>query len=304
MRSDLLPASTDSAALEYEMQARWSCNKRQPDPTMNKIAGQTLVFLDVETTGLSAWFGDRVCEIAALRTQGGQIIETFHSLVNPERAISPGAARVNGLSDEELRQAPRFAEIAGQVAAILENAILVCHNAPFDLAFIDCEFNRLGLPFSAERVIDTLTVARAAFDFPSNSLQVIADFLDIEVEQAHRALADVMTTRTVFRHMLSEFEDAGLDLLESFQESYSSPRPHLDWLNLPEALQNAIRAKKPVAICYRDARGSESQRTITPLEAFDIQGAVYITAYCHLRQEERNFRLDRIIEVLENSSDP
>lgn len=266
-----------------------------------KTDDQTLVFLDVETTGLSAWFGDRVCEIAAIRTQGKQIVETFHSLVNPERPISPGAARVNGLTDEELILAPSFAEIAGQVAAFLQNATLVCHHAPFDLGFIDCEFYRLGLPFTAERVIDTLAIARAAFDFPSNSLQTIADCLDIEVHQAHRALADVMTTRAVFHCMQHELESEGLDLLESFQESYSSRLSNPVVVNLPEMLQNAIREKKPVAIRYMDARGAESMRTITPTQAFELQGAAYLSAFCHLRQAERNFRLDRITEVLETS---
>jgi DNA polymerase III epsilon subunit-like protein len=61
---------------------------------MGKLASSTLAFLDVETTGLSPWFGDRICEIAILRCRGNEIIDTFDTLVNPERSISPGANRL------------------------------------------------------------------------------------------------------------------------------------------------------------------------------------------------------------------
>jgi DNA polymerase III epsilon subunit-like protein len=69
---------------------------------MDNLGSRTLAFLDTETTGLSAWFGDRICEIAILRCQGEEIIDSFDTLVNPARPISPGAARVNGLTDAEL----------------------------------------------------------------------------------------------------------------------------------------------------------------------------------------------------------
>jgi len=87
---------------------------------MDNLDSRTLAFLDVETTGLSSWFGDRICEIAILRCQGMEILDCFDTLVNPIRPISPGAARVNGLMDADLTGAPTFAEIAGQVTPRLE----------------------------------------------------------------------------------------------------------------------------------------------------------------------------------------
>ncbi|MER3515023.1 MAG: DNA polymerase III subunit epsilon, partial [Chloroflexota bacterium] len=80
----------------------------------------TIAVIDVETTGLIAALGDRVCEIAVLRCQGGREVARFESLVNPERPISPGAARVNGLSDAMVRAALRFAEVLGTVEALVQ----------------------------------------------------------------------------------------------------------------------------------------------------------------------------------------
>ncbi len=75
---------------------------------MSILDSRTLAFLDVETTGLSAWFGDRICEIAILRCRGEEILDSFDTLVNPARPISPGAARVNGLTDAELAECARL----------------------------------------------------------------------------------------------------------------------------------------------------------------------------------------------------
>src|SRR5262245_36923007 len=99
-----------------------------------------LVFLDTETTGLSPRFGDRVVEVALARFRG-DVMENFYSaLVNPERSISPGATRVHGIADRDVADAPRFREIAQQVYTEMEGAVLVGHNARFDLGFISNEF--------------------------------------------------------------------------------------------------------------------------------------------------------------------
>jgi len=75
---------------------------------MDNLDSRTLAFLDVETTGLSSWFGDRLCEIAILRCRGQEILDSIDTLVNPARPVSPGAARVNGLTDAELAWVSSF----------------------------------------------------------------------------------------------------------------------------------------------------------------------------------------------------
>jgi DNA polymerase III subunit epsilon len=260
----------------------------------NKLDSLTLAFLDTETTGLSYWFGDRICEIALLRCRGDEVITSFDSLVNPSRPISPGAARVNGLTDAELTEAPSFAEIAGQVKPLLENAILVCHNAPFDLGFVSNEFNRLGQLFPPVEVIDTLLLARQYFTFPSNSLQAIADALNLERSGAHRALADILTTRAVLDRFLAKLGDLPL---EELIHTWSAPVAVSAAVDLPPQLQEALASQRDLFIRYVDQKGHATGRWITPKQVLVLKDYIYVAAHCHLRNEERNFRLDRIAEM-------
>lgn len=261
---------------------------------MGKLASRTLAFLDVETTGLSPWFGDRICEIAILRTEGDAILDTFDTLVNPERPLSPGAARVNGLTEIDLADAPRFAEIAAQVSLWLEDAILVCHNAPFDLAFVSSELNRLGHKFPPVEVIDTLLLAREHFSFASNSLQAIADVLNIDRSGAHRALADTLTTRAVLEHFLSRLKRVAL---EEIVYTYTSPLGMPASPDLPPLIQEALASQKRIFIHYVDQKGRESQRWISPKQVLILNDYIYVSAHCHLRDQDRSFRLDRIVEM-------
>lgn len=163
-----------------------------------------LAFLDVETTGLSAGYGDRVCEIAILRLPPKGKAKKWQSLVNPQRNISYGASMVNGITNEMVSSAPLFDDIAGNVYELIEDAVVVCHNAPFDLSFIYSEFKHSGFCLPDFQVIDTLQIARNYFKFPSNKLGSIADYMGIKPNNQHRALADVQTTCKIFKRMLSD----------------------------------------------------------------------------------------------------
>lgn len=261
---------------------------------MSSLSSRTLAFLDTETTGLSPWFGDRICEIAILRCQGETLLDSFETLVNPHRPLSPGAARVNGLTELDLADAPLFAEIAPQVKLWLEDAIVVCHNAPFDLSFVHNEFNRLGQSFPPVTVIDTLALARSHFGFPSNGLQAIAAALGLERPGAHRALADVMTTRAVLEHFLVKLKRLPLEELVSV---YTPPVAEPVVLDLPPLLEQALAAKKRLFIHYIDQKGTETRRWITPRQILAQNDYFYVFAHCHLRDEDRSFRLDRIVEM-------
>jgi len=261
---------------------------------MGKLASRTLAFLDVETTGLSPWFGDRICEIAILRTEGDAILDTFDTLVNPERPLSPGAARVNGLTEIDLADAPLFAGIAAQVSLWLEDAILVCHNAPFDLSFVSSELNRLGHKLPPLEVIDTLQLARQHFAFASNGLQAIADALSIDRSGAHRALADTLTTRAVLEHFLSRLKRVPL---EEIVTTYTSPLVMPASPDLPPLIQEALVGQKRLFIHYVDQKGRESQRWISPKQVLILHDYIYVSAHCHLRDQDRSFRLDRITEM-------
>ncbi|MBC8506091.1 MAG: WYL domain-containing protein [Anaerolineales bacterium] len=264
---------------------------------MIDIKPYIFAFLDVETTGLSAWFGDRVCEIAIERVHRNEIQDTFTTLVNPEREISPGAARVNGLTNDDLCDAPRFAEIANRVESLLADAVIVCHNSPFDLGFIDNEFSRLEEKFKAPQVVDTLWLAREFFYFDSNSLGSIAEELEISTPNAHRALGDVVTTRRVFQHFLRELSKEGFTHLDELVSGYVSQYKSPDEILLPPIIEEALKNGERLHITYKNQKGGQSKRWITLKQVLTAYNSTYLIAYCHLRESERNFRLDRIVEM-------
>ena len=142
---------------------------------MFDLSNARFAFLDIETTGLSPWFGDRICQIAIVLTEGKRIKRTVDLLLNPERDLSPAAFYINGLDESKLSASPRFEEITEQLEASLKDAVIVCHNAKFDIQFLDNEYRKLGRSVEYPNLIDTLVLAREYFDLPSYSLQHLAE---------------------------------------------------------------------------------------------------------------------------------
>lgn len=148
------------------------------------------IVLDTETTGLNPRSGDRVIEIGCVELQNRRLTgNNFHSYVNPERDSEDGALAVHGLTTEFLSDKPKFAEIADELRSYLKGAQIIIHNAPFDVAFLDAEFGRLGIPRFQEHVtdiVDTLVRAKAMHPGKRNSLDALCDRYG--VSNAHRAL--------------------------------------------------------------------------------------------------------------------
>ncbi len=258
-----------------------------------------LSFFDVETTGLTPRYGDRICEVAVLRSYGGEI-KSFESLVNPQCPISPGASSVNRITDRMVRDAPLFEAVVPQVLELLEGAVIVCHNAPFDLGFLSKELELLHIKMVDSPVIDTLRLARKCYDFPSNSLGNVARYLSISMDIEHRAMADVHITRAVLSHFLDDFAGQGITRLGqvlALQGARRQPPRQRGPVALPPILEEAIQLKKDVWLRYVSRGGEVTERMVEPKEIVAYNDYLYLVAYCHLRQDERKFRLDRIVEL-------
>ena len=140
----------------------------------------TFAVFDVETTGLNPAYGHRVCEVAVLRLRGGEEPASFESLVYPERSVSEGAFRVNHITPEMLAGAPTFDAISDLLLELMEDAVLVGHNAPFDLGFLTAELEIARRPPPEGPVVDTLALARRAYGLPRNSLEALSDALAVD----------------------------------------------------------------------------------------------------------------------------
>ncbi len=146
------------------------------------------IFLDTETTGLSAADGDRIIEIGCIEYDNRRPTgRTLHHYVNPQRSSHPDAVRVHGITDDFLADKPPFAAVADEVLDFIAGADLVIHNAAFDVGFLDAELKRLDKPRTATlagRITDSLLMARETFPGKANSLDALCRRL--EVDNSHR----------------------------------------------------------------------------------------------------------------------
>ncbi len=165
------------------------------------------VFLDTETTGLSAESGDRIVEIGCIELDNRRHTgRTLHHYVNPQRSSHPDAVRVHGITDEFLADKPPFASIVDELLAFVEGAEIIIHNAAFDVAFLDAELVRLNRPRFAQhvaRVSDSLLMAREMFPGKGNSLDALCKRLEVDNSQRelHGALLDAGLLAEVYLRM-------------------------------------------------------------------------------------------------------
>jgi DNA polymerase III subunit epsilon len=253
-------------------------------------------FLDLETTGLSPWFGDRICEVGLVLTEGKRMRDTYQRLVNPGRELSLAAASTNGLTDAQLATAPPFETVIDELSDYLQDTVVVCHNAQFDLQFLDSEFRRIGREVQIPNLIDTLIIAREHFDLPSYTLLSLAEAFNVPMDSSHRALADALTDRGVFFGMMDAIQPPG-GSLDDFIGIYNSPAWPNDDIHLPTELSEAVQSGRRLLISYVDGKGNRSKRWVTPYQVIGLADYLYLHAYCHMRKAERSFRLDRIIDL-------
>ncbi len=165
-----------------------------------------LIMLDTETTGLSPLHGDRMVEIGAIRVSRRKIRKdnVFHYRLNPGRPIPEEVVRIHGISDADVKDAPRFAEVAEAFLSFIAGATLVIHNAPFDLGFLMNELRLAKLPGMAQApTIDSLGFARKKHPGQRNSLDALCDryHIDRSRRTLHGALLDAELLAEVYLAM-------------------------------------------------------------------------------------------------------
>jgi DNA polymerase-3 subunit epsilon len=167
------------------------------------------IVLDTETTGLDAKGGDRLIELGCVeivnRIPTG--IELHHFICPEGKSVHPEAFNVHGLSDDFLRDKPRFAEIVDEFLAFIGDAPLVIHNASFDAGFLNMELARVGRPeIGRERLVDTLEIARRKHPAGPNSLDALCKRYGVDNSKRtkHGALMDSLLLAGVYVELLGE----------------------------------------------------------------------------------------------------
>jgi len=171
-----------------------------------------LVFVDTETTGINkrrkskVSDGHRIIEIACIEVvDGTKTGRQFHVYINPGQQVDPKAVAVHGITDDFLKGMPLFSDIADPFIKFISGSVVVMHNAPFDIAFIDQEFVLANAnPVGTFKFIDTLKLAREKHPGLKNTLDALASRYQIESHRGshHGALVDTNMLINIFPRLI------------------------------------------------------------------------------------------------------
>ncbi len=190
------------------------------------------IVLDTETTGLEPADGHRIIEIGALEMFDRQLTgRKFHTYLQPQRSVEAGALAVHGLTDDFLRDKPRFGEIVDELLEFLSGCELIMHNAPFDLGFLNHEIRLLGGdPRRIEdrvEVIDSLELARSLHPGLRNSLDALCKRYEVDNSrrQLHGAMLDAQLLAEVYLRMTGGQASLALDMRPQTAVAEATGRP-------------------------------------------------------------------------------
>jgi len=165
--------------------------------------------LDIETTG-GKYNEEGITEIAIHKFDGQKVVDTFISLVNPEKDIQPFVVNLTGINNKMLRTAPKFHEVAKRIVEITEGTIVVAHNAQFDYRILRTEFRRLGFNFERKTLCTVDLSKKLIPEAESHSLGKLVRSLGIPVSDRHRANGDALATLKLFKILLTKDMDKSI----------------------------------------------------------------------------------------------
>jgi DNA polymerase-3 subunit epsilon len=211
------------------------------------------VVLDLETTGGSPAH-DRITEVGAVKIRGGEVLGTFHTLVNPEVPIPPLISALTGITDPMVADAEPIEVVLPCLLEFLGGAVLVAHNASFDRRFVQANLERHGYQRIPNRVVCTARLARKLLprdEVPNVRLATLAAYLGATVTPCHRALTDAQATVDVFHSLLERAGSYGVLALEDLIE-FPSARAGASFkkVHLADRLPHC-----PGVYLFRDAAG-------------------------------------------------
>ena len=275
------------------------------DPKLNDIA---FTVFDFETTGLYPYHGDAICEIGAVRMRGGELLETFGTLVRPLRPIPPQATAVNGITDEMVSNAPLIERVFPDFVRFIGDSALVAHNAPFDMGFFATAARQMEIPMPENPIFDTLVLSRLLDPKESShSLHKLRLRYQIANDSEHRAVDDAVATGRLLGIFIERLTLDGVNTLSKLAEfhkgAFRFETPQLVEKSqeaspeVVEAVRQSVIGRHALRIEYSDHTGALTARVIEPQDIVRRGAFHYLVAHCRLRGDNRTFRLDRIQKI-------
>ncbi len=202
------------------------------------------IFLDTETTGLSAENGDRIIEIGCVELVARKLTgNNKHFYLNPGRDSHEDAMKVHGISNEFLKDKPKFAVIVDELLDYLRGAEIIIHNAPFDISFLNKELELIGqapIKHCVAKVTDSLMMAKELFPGKRNSLDALCDRLEVDNSgrTLHGALLDAELLADVYINLTRGQNSLMMDVGITAQSGDALPVIDLSQFELPLLLAN------------------------------------------------------------------
>jgi DNA polymerase-3 subunit epsilon len=195
---------------------RWE-EQRSFDELGRPLRDLTFCVVDLETTGGSAEGGSMITEIGAVKVRGGEVLGEFQTLVNPHTQIPPFIAVLTGITNSMVSAAPPIESVLPSFLEFAAGTVLVAHNAPFDVGFLQWFAARQGIPWPRFEVLDTAKIARRVItrdDAPNCKLASLARVFRASTTPNHRALADARATVDVLHGLMERLGGLGVHTLE------------------------------------------------------------------------------------------
>ena len=190
------------------------------NPKDKKIDEEEFVVFDIETTGLNS-HTNKIIEIGAVKIKAGRIIDRYSQLINPGISIPYHITEITSITNEQVANQPKIDEVIGKFVDFIGDAVLVAHNAPFDMGFIKRDIKEYLNIDLENSVIDTLQMARDLFpDFKKYGLGDLNKSLGLALEKHHRAVDDSQATANMFIIFLEKYKEKGIEYLKNINKGF------------------------------------------------------------------------------------
>jgi len=264
-----------------------------------KLADMEFCALDLETTGTNPALHS-IVEIGIIRFNLRGEISRYETLVNPGVVIPQNVINIHGITDEMVALSPAVEEVLADVEDFMRGALLVIQNPEFDLSFLNRAYSGSEIRTPEMSAVDTVRLARYTYpDLPNHKLNTLCDYLDVDLKH-HRALSDAFGCMGVFRNVIDVLDrDLSWNMSDLISIHGDLGRPRLI-MNSRSRIKSfmGIKVGRMARIRYRDSEGNVTERNILPRELICYGKKNYIIAHCYLRDNERHFVTDRILEVM------
>lgn len=263
-----------------------------------KLSDALFCALDIETTGVNPVL-DRIVEIGIIRFTLKGVVETYQTLVNPERDIPEEVVRIHGITPAMVKDSPLVGTLLDAITEFIGESPLIIQNPRFDIAFLEVAYNHSARIIPPLWAYDTVRLSRKTFpDLPNYRLTTLCESLNITIRH-HRALSDAEGCMEVFRKAIACHDRGGtwdfrdLDNLHGGALRAGLSRKAKQKLSL----DNKIFLGDVIKIRYMDGNGNITTRRILPKQLIREGRKSYIYAYCYLRDDDRYFNTGRILKI-------